>query len=53
MATKRQRSFDTKSFLARVEDGQSIGKYRKGQTVFSQIEPDRPVADLFPHRGGR
>jgi CRP/FNR family transcriptional regulator, cyclic AMP receptor protein len=36
MATKRRRSFDTKSFLARVGDGQSIGKYRKGQIVFSQ-----------------
>jgi CRP/FNR family transcriptional regulator, cyclic AMP receptor protein len=36
MATKRQRSFDTKSFLARVGDGRSIGKYRKGQVVFSQ-----------------
>ena len=36
MATKRQRSFDTKSFLARVGDGRSIGKYRKGQIVFSQ-----------------
>jgi CRP/FNR family transcriptional regulator, cyclic AMP receptor protein len=33
---KRPRSFDTKSFLARVGDGQSIGKYRKGQIVFSQ-----------------
>ena len=38
MATKRRRSFDTKSFLARVGDGQSIGKYRKGQIVFSQGE---------------
>jgi CRP/FNR family cyclic AMP-dependent transcriptional regulator len=36
MATKRRRSFDTKSFLARVGDGRSIGKYRKGQVVFSQ-----------------
>jgi CRP/FNR family transcriptional regulator, cyclic AMP receptor protein len=36
MATKRRRSFDTKSFLARVGEGQSIGKYRKGQIVFSQ-----------------
>src|ERR1700685_869286 len=36
MATKRQRSFDTKSFLARVGNGRSIGKYRKGQIVFSQ-----------------
>jgi CRP/FNR family cyclic AMP-dependent transcriptional regulator len=33
---KRPRSFDTKSFLARVGDGQSVGKYRKGQIVFSQ-----------------
>jgi CRP/FNR family transcriptional regulator, cyclic AMP receptor protein len=36
MATKRPRRFDTKSFLARVGDGRSIGKYRKGQIVFSQ-----------------
>jgi CRP/FNR family transcriptional regulator, cyclic AMP receptor protein len=36
MATKRRRSFDTKSFLARVGDGRSIGKYRKGEVVFSQ-----------------
>jgi CRP/FNR family transcriptional regulator, cyclic AMP receptor protein len=43
MATKRRRSFDTKSFLARVADGQSIGKYRKGQTVFSQGDPGDAV----------
>jgi CRP-like cAMP-binding protein len=36
MATKRRPSFDPKSFLARVGDGRSIGKYRKGQVVFSQ-----------------
>jgi len=36
MATKRRRSFDTKSFLARVGNGRSIGKYRKGQVIFSQ-----------------
>jgi CRP/FNR family transcriptional regulator, cyclic AMP receptor protein len=36
MATKRPRTFDTESFLARVGDGRSIGKYRKGQVVFSQ-----------------
>jgi len=36
MAKKRQSSFDTKSFLARVGDGQSIVKYHKGQVVFSQ-----------------
>src|ERR1700751_3814276 len=36
MATKRPRTFDTESFLARVGAGRSIGKYRKGQVVFSQ-----------------
>ena len=36
MATKRRRTFDPKSFLAKVGDGRSIGKYRKGQIVFSQ-----------------
>jgi CRP/FNR family cyclic AMP-dependent transcriptional regulator len=37
--TKRRRPFDIKSFLARVGDGQSIGKYRKGQVVSSQGDP--------------
>jgi CRP/FNR family transcriptional regulator, cyclic AMP receptor protein len=36
MATKRLPSFNTKSFLARVGDGRGIGKYRKGQVIFSQ-----------------
>ena len=36
MATKRRASFDPKSFLATIGDGRSIGKYRKGQIVFSQ-----------------
>jgi CRP/FNR family transcriptional regulator, cyclic AMP receptor protein len=36
MAAKRRRLFETKSFLAHVGDGRSIGKYRKGQVVFSQ-----------------
>jgi len=36
MATKRRPSFDPKSFLARVGEGRSIAKYRKGQVVFSQ-----------------
>jgi CRP/FNR family transcriptional regulator, cyclic AMP receptor protein len=36
MAGKRRRSFDPKSFLAKVGDGRSIGNYRKDQTVFSQ-----------------
>jgi CRP/FNR family cyclic AMP-dependent transcriptional regulator len=36
MATKRRPSFNSKSFLAKVGKGRSIGKYRKGQVVFSQ-----------------
>jgi CRP-like cAMP-binding protein len=36
MATKRRRSFDTKAFLTRVGEGRNIGKYPKGDVVFSQ-----------------
>jgi CRP/FNR family cyclic AMP-dependent transcriptional regulator len=36
MAPKRRTLFDPKSFLARVGNGHSVGKYRKGQIVFSQ-----------------
>jgi len=36
MAIKRRRSFNSKTFLAKVGKGRSIGKYRKGQVVFSQ-----------------
>jgi CRP/FNR family transcriptional regulator, cyclic AMP receptor protein len=43
MAPKRRQAFDTKSFLARVGDGRSIGKYRKGQVVFSQGDPGDAV----------
>jgi CRP/FNR family cyclic AMP-dependent transcriptional regulator len=43
MATKRRRSFDTKSFLARVGNGRSIGKYRKGQVIYSQGDPGDAV----------
>jgi CRP/FNR family cyclic AMP-dependent transcriptional regulator len=43
MAAKRSRSFDTKSFLARVGNGRSIGKYRKDQIVFSQGDPGDAV----------
>ena len=39
MATKRQPSFDPKSFLAIVGEGRSIGEYRKDQIVFSQGDP--------------
>jgi CRP-like cAMP-binding protein len=36
MTVERRPSFDPKTFLVRVRNGQSIGKYRKGQIVFSQ-----------------
>jgi CRP/FNR family transcriptional regulator, cyclic AMP receptor protein len=39
MAKKRRPSFDPRSFLAKVGEGRSIGKYRKDQMVFSQGEP--------------
>jgi len=35
MASKQNPSFDPKSFLAKVGEGRSIGKYRKDQIVFS------------------
>ena len=35
-ATKRRRSFNSKSFFTRVGKGRSIHKYGKGQVVFSQ-----------------
>ena len=43
MATKRRPSFDPKSFLARIGDGRSIGKYRKGRVIFSQGDPGDAV----------
>jgi len=40
MAIKRRRpSFDPKSFLAKVGDGRSIGKYRKDEILFAQGDP--------------
>jgi CRP/FNR family transcriptional regulator, cyclic AMP receptor protein len=39
MAVERQPSFDSKTFLAKVRNGQSIGNYRKDQVVFSQGDP--------------
>jgi len=36
MAIRRRPPFNPKSFLAKVGEGRSIGKYRKGQNVFSQ-----------------
>jgi CRP/FNR family cyclic AMP-dependent transcriptional regulator len=38
LAAKR-RPFDPKSFLAKVGDGRTIAKYRKGQVVFAQGDP--------------
>jgi CRP/FNR family cyclic AMP-dependent transcriptional regulator len=39
MATKRRRSFDPKSFLAKVGEGRNIARYRNDQIVFSQGDP--------------
>jgi CRP-like cAMP-binding protein len=39
MATKRQPSFDPKSFLAMVGEGRSVVEYGKDQIVFSQGDP--------------
>ena len=39
MATKRRRSFDPKTFLAKVGAGRSIARYRNNQVVFSQGDP--------------
>lgn len=36
MAIRRRPSFDPKSFLAKIGEGWSIGKYGKDQTLFSQ-----------------
>ena len=39
MAIKASAPFDPKTFLAKVGEGRSIGKYRKNQPVFAQGEP--------------
>jgi CRP/FNR family cyclic AMP-dependent transcriptional regulator len=39
MAVERRPSFDSKTFLACVVKGQSIGKYHKDEVVFSQGDP--------------
>ena len=43
MAIKRRPPFDLKSFLAKVGEGRSIGRYRKDQIVFSQGDPAAAV----------
>ena len=53
MATKRcdkhRPKFDPKSFLAKVGEGRSVGKYNKGRNVFSQGEP--ADAAFYIHSG--
>src|SRR5215211_4034558 len=49
MATKRRPLFDPKSFLAKIGEGRSIGKYRKDQIVFSQGDPADAV--FYVQRG--
>ena len=49
MATTRGRLFDPKSFLAKVGEGRSIVKYRKGQIVYSQ--GDRADAVFYVQSG--
>src|SRR2546430_2693396 len=49
MAIEQRPSFDPKSFLAKVGEGRSIGRYRKGQVVFSQGEPADAV--FYVQRG--
>jgi hypothetical protein len=39
MAKKSPSTFDSKTFLARVGKGRSIGNYAAGQAVFSQGDP--------------
>jgi CRP/FNR family cyclic AMP-dependent transcriptional regulator len=39
MAIEPRPSFDSKSFLAKVGEGRSIGKYRKDRIVFAQGDP--------------
>jgi CRP/FNR family cyclic AMP-dependent transcriptional regulator len=43
MATTRRASFDPKSFLARIGDGRTIGKYRKEEVIFFQGDPGDAV----------
>jgi CRP-like cAMP-binding protein len=43
MANKFQPSFNTESFLAKIGEGRSNGKYRKDQIVFSQGDPSDSV----------
>jgi CRP-like cAMP-binding protein len=50
MARKAKRRFDPEAFLAKVDGGVTIAKYRKGQAVFTQGEP---ADSIFYIREGR
>ena len=50
MARKAKRKFDPEAFLAKVDGGVTIAKYRKGQAVFTQGEP---ADSVFYIREGR
>jgi CRP/FNR family transcriptional regulator, cyclic AMP receptor protein len=39
MVIEQEPSFDAKSFIAKIGDGQSVGKYPKDRIVFSQGDP--------------
>jgi CRP/FNR family transcriptional regulator, cyclic AMP receptor protein len=43
VAIKPKRSFDPKSFLAKVGEGKTVARYRKNQIVFSQGDPANSV----------
>src|SRR5260370_23103010 len=43
MTAKRKRVFDPKLFLATVDGGRALAKYRKSQIVFSQGDPAEAV----------
>ena len=50
MARKAKRKFDPEAFLAKMDGGVTIAKYRKGQAVFTQGEP---ADSVFYIREGR
>ena len=39
MTSEQEPSFDPKSFLAKVGEGRSIGRYHKDRIVFTQGDP--------------
>jgi CRP/FNR family transcriptional regulator, cyclic AMP receptor protein len=49
LATKNRPPFNSTSFLAKVGGGQSMGKYGKGQVIFSQ--GDAADAVFYLHKG--